>query len=65
MEPRIETLNEKKFIGKRVIMSFSEDRTRELWQGFMPRRKEIKNCIALIYIVYKSMGTISILKSLI
>ncbi|MDQ7096560.1 GyrI-like domain-containing protein [Desulfosporosinus sp. PR] len=45
MEPRIETLNEKKFIGKKVIMSFSEDKTRELWQSFMPRRKEINNSI--------------------
>lgn len=45
MEPRIETLTEKKFIGKRIIMSFSNDKTRELWRSFMPRRKEIHNNI--------------------
>ena len=26
-------------------MSLSEDRTKELWQGFMPKRKEIGNSI--------------------
>jgi AraC family transcriptional regulator len=40
---RIETIQEKKLIGKRLIMSFSNDKTRELWQSFMPRRKEILN----------------------
>ena len=45
MQPGIETLTEKKFIGKRVVMSFSGDKTRELWQSFMPRRKEIHNNI--------------------
>ena len=45
MIPRIETLTEKKFIGKRIIMSFSEDKTRELWQNFMPNRRTIQNNI--------------------
>lgn len=45
MEPRIETLTEKKFVGKRIKMSFSDNKTPELWQSFMPRRKEIKNKI--------------------
>ena len=45
MEPRIETLPEKKFIGKRIKMSFSDNKTRELWSSFMPRRREIKNNI--------------------
>lgn len=40
---RIETISEKKLIGKRLKMSFLNDRTRELWQSFMPRRKEILN----------------------
>lgn len=45
MTPRIEHLIEKKLIGKRLKMSLSDDKTQELWQSFMSRRKEIKNCI--------------------
>jgi AraC family transcriptional regulator len=45
LEPEFEILPEKKFVGKRKIMSLSDNKTRELWQGFMPRRKEIKNNI--------------------
>lgn len=45
MEARIETLTEKKLIGKHVTMSFMENKTFQLWNGFMPRRKEIKNAI--------------------
>jgi len=40
---RTETIAEKRLIGKRVKTSFSNDRTRELWQNFMPRRKNILN----------------------
>ena len=43
MQPRIETLPEKKLIGKHVKMSLSNNRTMELFQSFMPKRKEIKN----------------------
>ncbi|MEP7197101.1 MAG: GyrI-like domain-containing protein [Saprospiraceae bacterium] len=43
MEPRIEILEEKKLIGIRIKMSFIENRTKDLWQSFMPRRKEVKN----------------------
>ena len=45
MEPRIETLPEKKIVGKRIKMSFSNNKTRELWRSFMPVRREIKNII--------------------
>lgn len=45
MKPRIEVLGEKKLIGMRMNMSLTENRTAELWQGFMSRRKEIKNSI--------------------
>ena len=38
---RTEIIPEKILIGMRVKMSFSEDRTKELWQGFMPKRKFI------------------------
>lgn len=45
MEPRIETLAEKKLIGKRLGMTLSENKTYDLWRGFMPRRGEIKNAL--------------------
>ena len=45
MRPRIETLTEKKLIGKRIIMSFTKNKTFELWNTFMQRRKEIQNNI--------------------
>jgi AraC family transcriptional regulator len=45
MIPIIETLAEKKLIGKRIRMRLSDNRTGELWRDFMPRRKEIKNSV--------------------
>ena len=45
MEPRIESLAEKKLVGKRIKMTFSNNKTFELWKSFMPRRKEILNCV--------------------
>lgn len=45
MNPRIETLEEKKLIGKRIQMSLTNNKTGELWSHFMPRRKEIQNNI--------------------
>lgn len=46
MEPRIDTLREKKLTGKRIKMSFSNNKTFELWRGFMPRKKDITNNIS-------------------
>lgn len=43
--PRIETLSEKKLIGKRLQMSFSNNLTTKLWRSFMSRRKEIQNTV--------------------
>jgi len=43
MEPRIETCNETKLIGRKKRMSFSNNKTKELWQGFMPLRAMIDN----------------------
>jgi AraC family transcriptional regulator len=43
MNPEIKTLTEKKLIGKRMTMSFAENKTFDLWRSFMPRRKEIIN----------------------
>nr|WP_199002809.1 GyrI-like domain-containing protein [Flavobacterium sp. ASV13] len=45
MEARIETLTEKKLIGKHIDMSFIENKTFQLWNGFMPKHKEIKNVV--------------------
>jgi AraC family transcriptional regulator len=46
MQHRIENLNEKMLVGKSLQMSFANNRTFELWSGFMPRRKEITNAIS-------------------
>ncbi|MBS1950229.1 MAG: GyrI-like domain-containing protein [Bacteroidetes bacterium] len=46
MTPRIETTTEKKLIGKRLTMSFVNFKTGELWQSFMPRRKDITSNLA-------------------
>lgn len=43
MTPRIETINEKKLVGKRMTMSYADYRIGELWGSFMPRRREITN----------------------
>lgn len=43
MQPKIETLQQKKLIGQRVTMSLANNRTGELWKSFMPRRKEINS----------------------
>jgi len=45
MQPRIYILPEKKLVGKRLKMSFSGNKTGELWRSFMAGRKEIKNNI--------------------
>lgn len=45
MNFRIETLAEKKMIGNKMSMSFTDNKTFALWQGFMPARKEIGNII--------------------
>ena len=45
MEPRLETIPEKKLIGQRKRMSFTNLQTRALWQGFMPQRKRIANTL--------------------
>lgn len=43
MEPRIESLPEKRLIGNRMTMSLANNKTGELWRSFMPRRREIQN----------------------
>jgi AraC family transcriptional regulator len=48
MKPRIETINEKKLVGKKLIMSFANYTIGQLWGSFMPSRKEIKNKVKKI-----------------
>ncbi len=43
MQARFVTIRTKKLIGKKLQMSVIHDRTPELWQSFMPRRKEVTN----------------------
>ncbi len=45
MQPQIKTLTEKKLIGKHLKMSFANNTTFQLWQSFIPRRKEVQNAI--------------------
>lgn len=41
MQPRIETIAEKKLVGQRLRMSFADYKIGELWRKFGPKRKEI------------------------
>ena len=43
--PEIKTIPSKKLIGKRLNMSFSQNRTAELWKSFMMDRKHILNSV--------------------
>lgn len=43
--PRIELLIEKKLAGKHLLMSLADNKTGQLWQSFMPRRREIVHMI--------------------
>lgn len=43
MQPRIVNLKAKKLVGKRLTMSFANNKTGELWKSFMLRRREITN----------------------
>jgi AraC family transcriptional regulator len=58
MIPRIEILNEKKLVGKRLTMSFADYQIGELWRSFIPRRREIVNNLTsdlISLVVYQSM----------
>lgn len=41
--PRIETISDKKLVGKRLNMSFTNYRIGELWRSFVPERAKITN----------------------
>jgi AraC family transcriptional regulator len=43
MQPEIKSIEEKKLIGRRIRMSFSDNKTHLLWRSFIPGRQQIKN----------------------
>ena len=45
MKPEILEIEPRKIIGKCVTTTLSFDDTAALWQDFMSRHKEIKNCV--------------------
>ena len=47
MLPRIEIFPKKQFVGCRMTMSRSENKTGVLWRNFMLRRKEIQNTVGI------------------
>ncbi len=56
MTPRIETLNEKKLVGKRLTMSFANYKIGELWRSFTQGRKDITHNLTndlISLVVYK------------
>jgi AraC family transcriptional regulator len=42
---RIEHLQEKKLVGKKIKMCYADNKTSGLWQSFMKQRKEIQNAV--------------------
>ena len=48
MIPKIVFLTKKKLIGHKIKMSLTDNKTGELWRGFMPRKKDIQNPISRI-----------------
>jgi AraC family transcriptional regulator len=43
LESEIKNAKSKKLVGMRLIMSFADNKTGQLWQRFMSKRGEIKN----------------------
>ena len=43
--PAIKTLQEKTLVGKRLKMSFTNNKTAQLWGAFMPRKGEVVNTV--------------------
>lgn len=46
IQPRFESLKEKKLVGKYVTMSLADNKTFDLWRSFMPERMKIQNRIS-------------------
>lgn len=49
MKNRIEIIGKKLLVGKHVEMSYLNNRTMELWQSFMPARKQIETRVDSSY----------------
>lgn len=49
MKNRIITIGKKILVGKHLEMSYKNDKTRELWQSFMPQRSKIHNRVDALY----------------
>ena len=50
MQPRFENIPAKTIAGQKLNMSFSQNKTGALWQGFTPRRAQIRNQLnAILY----------------
>lgn len=47
MEPEVKIIEEKKFLGQKIEMSFVDNKTAELWKQFIPRKIDIKNNIGI------------------
>ena len=47
MKPEITTIAEKRFIGQKIEMSFTNNKTFDLWKHFITRKKEIKNNVGI------------------
>ena len=45
--PQIVTVKEKKLVGLHLPMTFSNNRTSDLWRSFMPIKKEIRQLVDL------------------
>ncbi len=57
MNPRIETIQKKKLVGKKLTMSYANYKIEELWGNFMPKRKEITNSLSndlVSLVIYKT-----------
>lgn len=46
MNPRIESLKEKKLIGHKLRMSLTNNKTGQLWEQFGPKIKEVQNRVS-------------------
>lgn len=46
MIPTIQTIPEKKLIGKHITMSLINNKTFELWKSFMPVRSKVKDIVS-------------------
>jgi AraC family transcriptional regulator len=46
IQPRFESLKEKKLVGKYVTMSLADNKTFDLWRSFMPERMKIQNRVS-------------------